>query len=1116
MAGDNSAIPPGPPAGGPDLEPRQRRIMQALLAEGWAEQANLYLGALRILAQPDFPGGVRFIAHAVREIWNGTREYLDAADFRDEKDASAKRARAMFAKRDIAAVDAEHDPMLAAARQCAGVVGWFVGHAHAPRKDVESPSYSDIAEHFRLFEASLHGLLVAFYEGLDDVDRVLSEVNKEPWVCPTADQIAYAIACITKFEQYRHFFKNLLNPTWVAPLFQAGFFRNPPPPQSHEEEHTVSFPMWPESGYLARMAPHVRNDVITKIITSMPDTENWRVHEGCIDAALAMPAALAARVVPLATTWLRKPYLVLVPERLGRLMAKLASEGEPDAAFQLADELLEPVSVPRPSIVGTRQEAWPRFDPWQYEQILTDSVPELLKAHVLKAAKLLCDKLEAAIRIENADGGPETSDDFSRIWRPHIEGTSARGFGDLKSWLTEAIRDAALRVAAQDAELARRLLDDLESRRYSVFKRIALHILCELPNLDPQRTEARLSDRILLEDWWTWPEHARLMESRFGSLDAELQLQVLRWIDEGPELPADESPEEAHERLGYWQVHRLSLIRAYLDPEWQARYEVLAAEFGETRASDSVNVIAPVTATDFAQMSDDEVIGLLRSWRPLTDRRAQTPRDLKEALREAASGQSKRFAALAPAFRDDVDPTYIGGLLFGLQQACGGQDAFDWSPVIDLCDYVARRPTAHTPLSEHRFDADHDWGNAKFAVASLLSAGLRAPKDTGPSFDLRIHVWHALQPLTEHLDAPTTTTANSRAALPPAVPPDTIRAAAIEGVILYALWCLRHLRPDGTANGQSPGLPEIPEVKGVLERHIDVAHDASDRVRRMYGRHLPWLVLLDRVWVERLLPQIFPDAPALAYLRDAAWDDYITLCDPYNPLLEVLGAHYQAAVLRLKPQESDDRHVGATEEALGMHVIVFYVRGKLPLDGLLRQFFERAVVKRRAHVIGAVGRDLEADSGQFDGAALSRLRALWDFRLKATGGQKAQAVEDEFAEFGFWFASDAFEAEYSLAAFGRTLDATAGRISYWTGVCKRLAALVPVDPHSVVNCLRRMTDRDSPGWEVDGHAEEISTVLRAVLSSGDAQARNMARDLIHSLGARGIHHFRDLLDLRET
>jgi hypothetical protein len=61
-----------------------------------------------------------------------------------------------------------------------------------------------------------------------------------------------------------------------------------------------------------------------------------------------------------------------------------------------------------------------------------------------------------------------------------------------------------------------------------------------------------------------------------------------------------------------------------------------------------------------------------------------------------------------------------------------------------------------------------------------------------------------------------------------------------------------------------------------------------------------------------------------------------------------------------------------------------------------------------------------------------------------------------------------------------------------------------------------MADRDSEGWQVDGHAEEIRTVLRAVLSSNDGEARKMARDLINSLGARGFHHFQDLLQQNES
>ena len=75
------------------------------------------------------------------------------------------------------------------------------------------------------------------------------------WKKPTPDQLDRAIALLGRTMHHRYFFDRLQNPEWVKPLLDKGFFTNPPTPENDEEKGTIGFPMWPESQYLARMAP---------------------------------------------------------------------------------------------------------------------------------------------------------------------------------------------------------------------------------------------------------------------------------------------------------------------------------------------------------------------------------------------------------------------------------------------------------------------------------------------------------------------------------------------------------------------------------------------------------------------------------------------------------------------------------------------------------------------------------------------------------------------------------------------------------------------------------------------------------------------------------------------
>src|SRR6266446_8510440 len=76
---------------------------------------------------------------------------------------------------------------------------------------------------------------------------------------------------------YLYAFNKLARPDWIMPLWERGFFGNPPPPDRDEKRNTISFPFWPESQLLARMA-RLESEVVIDVVLSMPSTENMSVH----------------------------------------------------------------------------------------------------------------------------------------------------------------------------------------------------------------------------------------------------------------------------------------------------------------------------------------------------------------------------------------------------------------------------------------------------------------------------------------------------------------------------------------------------------------------------------------------------------------------------------------------------------------------------------------------------------------------------------------------------------------------------------------------------------------------------------------------------------------------
>jgi hypothetical protein len=948
---------------------------------------------------------------------------------------------------------------------------------------------------------------------------------------PTDEVVGRSLALMTDPEHRRYFLDRLNNPEWVRPLRDRGFFRTPPEPVRNEAEGTIAFPFWAESRYLARMAADAGEEVLATI-EAMPATENVRVYEDGIDAALAMPGPLAARMVPLALEWLKVPYRLLLPEKLGLLMGRLTREGEVEAAFVLASALLDVAPSPLegrwPDGTAFGGEARPLtgVDGWEYERAIKERLPALAALDAPRVVALLCDKLEAALRIEERQEASSTSEDFSFVWRQSIGDHGGSGAGRLKDYLVEGVRDAILSISGGPRGSLPRVLDELESRRLKIFRRIALYVLCETPTADRERTEARLRDRQLFDDIGVWHEYYCLLERCFGGLPAEGQREILGWLDEEGRPAEGDSDDDAQGRR-YSQLMKLTPIVDYLPEDWRRRHRALVEEFGEIEhpsfhvwtGSTITGTTSPRSTEELVRLSDTDLVAFLQTWRPAGGALRPSLRGLAEALREAVVADADRFAMLMTRMEEGVDPTYVSSLLHGLTTACREHKRFGWREPLALATHVAQRPREHQPLLADAWEANQDWGCARLEAARLLSQGLHEGATEVP-FEFREEIWNAIRPLTDDPDP--TPEHESEYGGDNAPPYDlainSVRGTAMEAVALYALWCLRHLRPEAKEGTGPPVLDGIPEVREVLERHLDPALDSSAAVRSLYGRFLPWLVLLSAPWVAGHLPQLFPSDPDLGHLRDAAWDTYVIFCQPFDSVFEVVEGEYAAAVARLSREERGSRGHANPGQSLGEHLFAFYARGKTGLDcdgSLVQGFFRHAAAKVRAGAVGSLGLQLLRTSGEaLSPQVRERLRQLWESRVGHAAELPKGADQTELLAFFAWFASGAFEASWSLATLQAMLQITEGRSDHGKQVLERLSVLAPDYPWETVTAAAAMVKKDAQSISISWWSDELRAVLAASMASPDEQTRSMASDLIHWMGSRGFHQFRDLLGQR--
>jgi hypothetical protein len=416
---------------------------------------------------------------------------------------------------------------------------------------------------------------------------------------------------------------------------------------------------------------------------------------------------------------------------------------------------------------------------------------------------------------------------------------------------------------------------------------------------------------------------------------------------------------------------------------------------------------------------------------------------------------------------------------------------------------------------DEKDDLDREWAGTRMAIARMLSFAF-GPDAAEIPFDLRTTAWEVLKPLTDDPNPTQESEARYGNSDPVNFSINTIRGEAIHTVVRYALWVRRHTEE---TNGKecSQNFDEMPEVRDVLDNHLNPSLDPSLAIRSVYGQWFPWLLLLDSNWAAENVASIFPREESLCNFRDAAWEAYIIYCSPYDNVFEMLKDEYSRAVKLIGTTPSERKRFHDPDKCLAEHLMTLYSRGKLDLDepgGLLDSFYKKASDSLCGHAIAFVGRSLRKVEKDVSPEVLDRLKMLWIRRIDV--GRRAESPDSHTAEisaFGWWFASRKFEDTWAIEQLKESLKLCSMIESDFL-VVERLAALASVSPASVVECIDLIIKRDERDWRFSRWKEHTGTILAKVLQSGDEMAQQTAEDLINYLGSQGHLDFRDLLSDR--
>ncbi|MBN2308048.1 MAG: hypothetical protein JXR94_03705 [Candidatus Hydrogenedentes bacterium] len=942
--------------------------------------------------------------------------------------------------------------------------------------------------------------------------------------------------CPTTIVAHTYFYRRLKGLGWLSVLDKEGCFARPPEREGGPEGKGYRDAPWPEGDYLKRMASEAPSDVRDIFIKIAP-SENAYVRCAMVGAALAMPPEIAATLVQRLVEWLEHTTHMFLADDHADLVVRLAEGGEVDAALALARALL----TLRPSSRGPevaedlglarRLEPEAIADSWQYKRAIERMAPVLTKCAGLPALDMFCGLLEEAAKLMSVRGEDGGVEEVTYGWQTAIEDHEQNGIYDSpKDVLVVAVRDVAEALMPSHPK---EVLESVEGHPQVIFKRIGLHLRRKWPEADPEGTNALLSDPEVYRDTALHHEMFHLLRTVFSALAPDAQgaffesiaqdtaLQKVKdvlksWHGRGP------TDEEAAKLARDIEFGRLIPVKDSLVAEWRQRYQELAGEFAVGEHPDFLFYIggsdrstreAPTTREQLAAMPLASLVQYLRDYRFSDDPYDTSIEGFGMLLSELVKSDPETYVSAAISFQG-VQPGIVRGLLSGVRDLVRGDGGFPvhlWKPLLQLCKWITEQPRDQSLRKGHYADLDPGWGWARKEIADVLEEGFKSGTNAIP-YELRELAWSVLLPLTSDPDPQRDDERDE--GNPSDLAINTVRGRAFNAVVQYALWLRRRADTEPTPSlNPELGFGAMPEVREVLDGHLDVSVEPSPAIRSVYGQWFPWLFLLDKPWAEAEKERIFPAAPQDRHLFDAAWEAYITFCKPYDSVLPVLREEYALAVERVGTWTDEYHRIAHPDERLVDHLMGFYLGAAVELaDPLVRAVFEKATPELRGHAMDFIGRGLLKPGDIFiaDGRR-ERIQAFWHWRLgEAQNSEDPASFKGELQWFGNWFASGKFDDRWSLEQLEKALG-----IASWAEldhlVVKQLGKLSESFPDRTLRCLSMMIDGDQEGYGIASWTESTQAILRNAIECEDAATRDAGIALVHRLGSLGHLEYRALL-----
>ena len=1117
--------------------------------------AGLFRVGLELLPRLSEPGVPYLVAHAGREIANGVERILAGEAQPSSGEAETDGGEVEGNRIRIGAIlglppDHELVRMWFRERRV------FSNSCHFDA----NPLPDRLREAFENFAELLFGRVGPYFDTHAELDALL-RIER-----PTRAHVEMAARLLLRPQQRHHFFSALANPLWLEPLASSGQFASPPD-RDVKADGSWSPRAWPQGQYLTRLAS-THPDAVARVLSQIPGANsNPAVWNAVMSAALAMPARIAASLVPSIQGALKHDSGFTLAHEAARVVQHLAQGGE-QAAFDLADALLwfvklkrpeqsEPAGStgPSPAAIRRQDTAWllPRLNDWDLREFIERAVPSLEGLDPVATCALLAPKLRRAVFLMDSVLPEEVRGDGTARWCKRV--TTSSTSKDVRAALACALAAVASRAAPVGQEQARSVFALLKCDG-EIFERLRWTVLASAGTFLQAELDSVIgSDRLVAPPFGA-AEAAALLRAQFSHASTDARRLFTYALERGPTPEAlqrtiafrrerldqqgsttDTLPElEMGAVVNDWRARRLRWFHDLIPPELQAmataagvspavpsaeRQDLDELGWHTATGGERIRDATLRTAAELDAAEAADTARLLREWTGPDESFGRGPSrsGLEEALTEFAEANPAKALEVAAYFSGQPIPlNYLAALLAGVQAAVRSRE-IPWKEALVVVQSAVTLASDRELAQEER----RSWRNpGRATIATALQVLREACRTSKLPLALAADAWafvrHALRsPAVWHEEAaedPERFGDVLDASL------NSLSGAAVQTLLEFALWHYREtVRERGESVADEPHVDEIEVRLAPLLSEI-IEHDgtAAQRARAMLGGYVPQVYLLAPAWATANENALFANG-ATTPLLNPVWGAYLARGGFFDAVFTRLRAWYVSAAdatAEAGDSLSAERR-WAPSRGLADHVLIAIVRGLAQLgdsDSLVERTFSCVTSGPKAEVYWALQADWGDDRASVPPGFVPRLVVFWEWRLteleRALGRSDAEVQAEAVALLPL-ASLPQFEPSDAIRLGVRTvrlLPAAEDRSSAPWESLERLAAADAVGSFELVEPLvaRALATR-FPYLPFD----KLAPPLRAALACPDDAVRRRATRLINILGERGFVEYGALL-----